>query len=61
MTVTDPRAYRRHLAADKIAFENYGARFSVRGRRHEAPEGMGRERHVGIEFDSYEMALACCD
>lgn len=59
ITVTDAENYPRYLAADKIAFDKYGARFLVRGGRHEAPEGQARERHVVIEFDSYAQALAC--
>jgi uncharacterized protein (DUF1330 family) len=59
VTVRDPELYPRYLAADKIAFDKYGARFLVRGSRYEAPEGEARSRHVVIEFDSYEKALAC--
>ena len=59
VTVTDPDNYPKYIAADAAAFEKYGARFLVRGGRFEAPEGAARERHVVIEFDSYEQALAC--
>ena len=59
VTVTDPDNYPKYVAANATAFEKYGARFLVRGGRFEAPEGAARERHVVIEFDSYEQALAC--
>ena len=59
VTITDPQNYPKYLAADKIAFDKYGARFPVRGGRYEAPEGPARQRHVVIEFGSYEKALEC--
>jgi uncharacterized protein (DUF1330 family) len=59
VTVTDPKTYADYLAADAIAFAKYGARPIVRGGRYEAPEGPALQRHVVIEFDSYEQALAC--
>lgn len=57
--ITDPEAYPGYIAANKAAFEKYGARFLVRGGRHEDPEGPTGTRHVVIEFESYEAALAC--
>lgn len=59
VSVTDPDTYPKYLAANKIAFDKYGARFLVRGGRYEAPEGRARERNVVIEFDSYAKALEC--
>lgn len=59
VTVTDAENYPQYLAADAIAFEKYEARFLVRGGQCEGPEGPIRERHVVIEFESYEQALAC--
>ncbi len=59
ITIRDALAYPPYLAADKIAFDKYNARFLVRGGRYEAPEGASRPRHVVIEFDSYDQALAC--
>jgi uncharacterized protein (DUF1330 family) len=59
VTVTDPDTYARYLAADKIAFDKFGARFLARGGRYEAPEGPARQRHVVIEFESYAKALEC--
>jgi uncharacterized protein (DUF1330 family) len=57
--VTDPENYPKYIAADAAAFEKFDARFLVRGGRYEAMEGPARERHVVIEFESYDQALAC--
>jgi uncharacterized protein (DUF1330 family) len=59
ITIRDAQSYPAYLAADKIAFDKYKARFLVRGGRYEAPEGESRTRHVVIEFDSYDEAIAC--
>ncbi|MCU9849781.1 DUF1330 domain-containing protein [Defluviimonas sp. WL0024] len=59
ITVTDPAAYERYKAANAIPFDKYGGRFIVRGGRFECLAGKARERHVVIEFDSFEAALAC--
>ena len=47
------------VAANAIAFSKYGARFLVRGGKSEGPEGKLRSRHVVLEFESYEKAVAC--
>jgi len=58
--VTDPDNYARYVAGAKEAFGKFGARFLARGGRFEELEGaQGRSRHVVIEFDSMEAALAC--
>lgn len=59
VTVTDPEGYPSYIKADAAAFEKFDARFLVRGGRYDAVEGPARERHVVIEFESYEQALAC--
>jgi uncharacterized protein (DUF1330 family) len=59
VTITDPERYPEYVAAAKPAFEQYGATFLVRGGAHECVEGASGERHVIIEFDSMETALAC--
>lgn len=57
--VADPSRYPDYIATAKPAFEEYGARFIVRGGDFENVEGDTGERHVVIEFDSMEKALAC--
>lgn len=59
ITVKDAENYPQYLAADAIAFEKFNARFLVRGGRFEPVEGPARERHVVIEFESYDVALDC--
>jgi uncharacterized protein (DUF1330 family) len=57
--VTDPENYKTYIAANAVAFEKYGAKFLVRSGRYESPESPTGNRHVIIEFDSFEKALAC--
>lgn len=69
ITITDPENYRQYAATNQAAFKKYGARFLVRGgksfpgfpstSRYETRRGTFRERHVVLEFDSYEQAVAC--
>ena len=59
VTVTDAENYPKYIAADALAFEKFDARFLVRGGQFDAVEGPARERHVVIEFDSYQQALDC--
>ncbi len=61
VTVKDPEKYKEYVAANAVAFKKYGARFIVRGGKHETRKGADRQRHVVIEFDSFEIAKACCD
>lgn len=57
--VSEPDKYPDYVATAKPAFEEYGATFLVRGGAHECVEGETGERHVIIEFESMEKALAC--
>jgi uncharacterized protein (DUF1330 family) len=57
--VTEPESYPQYVAANRVAFEKYGARFLARGGRNEIVEGAAGARNVIIEFDSFEQALAC--
>ncbi len=57
--ITDPEIYPRYVAANKAAFDKYGARFLVRGGQGEVLEGPKATRLVVIEFDSYQTALDC--
>ena len=59
VTVQDPEGYKQYVAANAIAFKKYGAKFLVRGGRNEVKSGTAKERHVILEFESYEKALAC--
>ena len=61
VTVTDPELYKKYVAANAIAFGKFGARFVIRGGKHETKKGQDRQRHVVIEFDSFEIAKACHD
>ncbi len=57
--VTNAENYPGYLKAAQPAYEKYGAKFIIRGGKYEAMEGSARSRHVVIEFESYEQALAC--
>ena len=57
--VADMEAYKAYVQANAVAFAKFGAKFLVRGGKSEAPEGKLRSRHVVIEFDSYDKAVAC--
>jgi uncharacterized protein (DUF1330 family) len=57
--ISDPQNYPRYIAANKAAFDKYGADFLARGGRHVSPEGPTGSRNVIIEFESFEQALAC--
>ena len=59
VTVKDPEGYKDYVAANAIAFKKYGGKFLVRGGKHEVKSGSTKDRHVILEFDSYETALAC--
>ncbi len=60
--VTDPEEYKKYISGARAAFEAYGATFLVRGGENAEVEGaLGRERHVVIEFPSYQAAVECYD
>lgn len=58
ITVTDPERYPDYVAKDTPILESHGATFIVRGGKSELREGDAGERHVVIEFDSFEAAKA---
>ncbi len=58
ITVHDPDAYKEYVERDTPVLEGMGGRFVVRGGRSSQVEGELHERHVVIEFPSYEAALA---
>lgn len=55
----DPERYKDYVAAAKVAFDKYGAKFLARGGETEAAEGTARARNVIIEFDSIKTAHDC--
>jgi uncharacterized protein (DUF1330 family) len=57
--IRDPQRYPDYIAANKTAFDKYGAKFVVRGGKFEVAKGMSGDRHVVIEFGSFETAKAC--
>ena len=57
--ITDPDGYPQYVAANKAAFDKYGAKFLVRGGDGEVFEGSAATRLVVIEFESYQQALDC--
>jgi len=60
--VKNPDRYKDYVAANAVAFKKYNARFIVRGGKSEQRAGTEiGERHVVIEFESYEVARACYD
>ncbi|MBU2532619.1 MAG: DUF1330 domain-containing protein [Alphaproteobacteria bacterium] len=60
--VTNPERYKDYVAANAIAFKKYNAKFLVRGGDCEARQGNhSYDRHVVLEFESYETAKACYD
>lgn len=57
ITVRDPETYKEYIEKDTPILHGLGGRFVVRGGQSEVPEGTTQERHVVIEFPSYEAAL----
>jgi uncharacterized protein (DUF1330 family) len=58
ITVTDPEGYPEYVRLDTPILESHGAKFVVRGGRSEVMEGTAGDRHVVIEFPSYDAAMA---
>ena len=58
ITVNDPEAYKEYVEKDTPILEKLGGRFVIRGGQSEVMEGDVLQRHVLIEFPSYEQALA---
>jgi uncharacterized protein (DUF1330 family) len=59
--VRDPEVYKQYIKANAAAFAKYGAKFPVRAGRYASPEGPTGNRHVLVEFESYDAAVACYD
>ena len=57
--VKNDEGYKPYAAANGPIFKKFGAKFVIRGGKHEAVEGAARSRNVVIEFPDYATALAC--
>jgi uncharacterized protein (DUF1330 family) len=57
--IRDAARYPDYVAAAKLAFEKYGARFLARGGAYQKLEGEVRARNVVIEFPSLQAAADC--
>ncbi|MGI9388542.1 MAG: DUF1330 domain-containing protein [Boseongicola sp.] len=58
VTVRDPEAYKEYVEKDTPILLALGGKFIIRGGQAEVPEGVALDRHVVIEFPSYEAAMA---
>lgn len=58
VTVNDPEAYKEYVEKDTPILHARGGKFIVRGGRSETVEGETLQRHVVVEFPSYEAAMA---
>ncbi len=58
ITVKDPEAYTEYVERDTPILQGLGGSFIVRGGQAQLMEGDAHQRHVVIEFPSYEAALA---
>ncbi len=58
ITVNDPEAYKEYVERDTPILKALGGSFIVRGGTAEVAEGESLNRHVVIEFPSFEAAKA---
>ncbi len=59
--VIDEAALAEYAKLARPAIEGHGGRYLARGGRHVTLEGRAQQRHVILEFDSFEAAQACTD
>ncbi|MFK7761941.1 MAG: DUF1330 domain-containing protein [Roseobacter sp.] len=57
ITVKNPEAYKEYILRDTPILRDLGGTFIIRGGQAQVMEGETQERHVVIEFPSYEQAL----
>ena len=59
-TIVDPVAYKKYTDRVPPIISRYGGRILARGGRYRIMEGPEQfERHIVIEFPSFEQAVAC--
>lgn len=58
ITVNNPEAYKEYVEKDTPILLGLGGSFVVRGGQSQVMEGETYQRHVVIEFPSYQAALA---
>ena len=58
ITVRDPENYKEYVEKDTPIIHALGGKFIVRGGQSELVEGETYQRHVVIEFPSYDAAVA---
>ncbi|MEP4197802.1 MAG: DUF1330 domain-containing protein [Aliishimia sp.] len=56
VTVTDPEVYKDYASKNDAIFSKYGGTYLVRGGASANPESQTFDRHVIIEFPSFEVA-----
>ena len=59
VTVTDAQNYPAYMTKAQEAITSQGGTYIVRGGENKVVEGKLKDRHVIIEFDSYQAALNC--
>ncbi len=59
VTITDTERYKGYQDIAPAAFQKFNATFLARGGASKTLEGDTWQRHVVIEFESMEQALAC--
>jgi uncharacterized protein (DUF1330 family) len=59
INVHDHERYKPYIAANQAPFRKFGARYLARIGTFEVVEGTGRERHVILEFPTYQAAHDC--
>lgn len=57
VTVENPEAYQAYADNNNAIFSRFDGRYLVRGGANTGPEGPVHDRHVIIEFPSYQRAL----
>ena len=57
ITVNDPEGYKEYIEKDTPILLGLGGRFIIRGGQAQVMEGEAEQRHVVIEFPSYQAAL----